>query len=148
MNISNKIREQLDQLGLVGYEQDLQLVADTHEGELKKSPTVKMGQHRDCTYFIFQDETLMKIGKVGGGTRCISKRVSDYRSTDPTGLLIKESINNNKHVSILALCFEAKVEKVHGVLTEGAVVGPKLEKALIEKAAELGMNLKWNSNRG
>lgn len=148
MNITNQIQAQLSELGLKDYKQDLKVVATTQQGELKKSSDIKMKQHTDCTYFIFRDQILMKIGKVGGGTRCISKRISDYRSTDPTGLKIKQAIQEGADVKILAICFEKGVENLYGILTEGGVKGPKLEKALLEIAAELNINLEWNNNRG
>lgn len=148
MEITDQIDKQLKRLGLTNYKDDIKLVAQTQNGEFKKASNIKMRQYTDCTYFIFEDQTLMKIGKVGGGIRCISKRMSDYRSTDPTGLAIKQSIQQGKQITVLALCFRNQTKNVYGVLTEGGVVGPKLEKALLEKAAELQINLKWNSNRG
>lgn len=148
MQITDQMKDQLSRLGLINYKQDIKVVATAQQGELKKSCDIRMKQHTDCTYFIFRDQILMKIGKVGGGTRCISKRISDYRSTDPTGLKIKQAIQEGADVKILAICFEKGVESLYGVLTEGGVKGPKLEKALLENAAELQINLEWNSNRG
>lgn len=148
MEITDQIQQQLDRLGLINYKQDIKLIATTQDGELKKSSNIKIGQYTDCVYFIFRDQILMKIGKVGGGARCVCKRVSDYRSTDPTGLKIKQAIKQGRDVQILALCFTNQVKSVYGVPTEGGVVGPKLEKALLERAAEFKTNLEWNSNKG
>jgi len=148
MQITDRMIQQLDYLGLVNYQDVIKVVAVTENTELKKSDFLTMGQYDDCTYFIFKNQTLMKIGKVGGGVRCMSKRISDYRSSDPIGLKIKQAIQQGADVKILAINFNNQKENLYGVLTEGGVKGPKLEKALIEKANQMQVQLQWNNNKG
>ena len=138
----------LANLGLSGFEENIFEAATTVDGELKRNPKLKLGLYNDTTYFIFLDSKLMKIGKVGGGSRCLYMRVCDYRSYDPTGMKISDAIRNGGEVKILAIVFETKKEEIFGIMTEGAVRGPKLEKALMIKAEELGISLEWNVNKG
>ena len=77
--------------------------------ELEKNSKLKKGMIRDCVYFIFFNDIIQKIGKVGGGNRCLYKRILDYRSNDPTGKAIKEAISKNIFVNIITL--EFKFEK-------------------------------------
>ena len=145
----NKILNTLNQLGLKDiHEDEYYGAAVSRDGELWKNPDLKLGQFTDSTYFIFENNILAKIGKVGGGSRCLCKRIYDYRSKDPTGILISESIKKGNTVVILAINFAPTPEKIYGVLTEGSVKGPKLEKALLEIARNLNMDLKWNKNKG
>lgn len=145
---SKKVLQQLQQLGLRNFEQTIRLVAQSNQQELVVSKDVKWGAITDCTYFIYENYKLRKIGKVGGGDRCLRRRLADYRSTDPTGVKIAQSILKKRKVHILAIPFTSTTEKMYGVLTEGSVKGPKLEKALLEKANSIGINLQWNNNRG
>ena len=145
---SKKVLQQLQQLGLRNFEQTIKLVAQSNEQELVVSKDVKWGAITDCTYFIYENYQLRKIGKVGGGNRCLRRRLADYRSTDATGVKIAQSIFKKRRVHILAIPFNNTTEKMYGVLTEGSVKGPKLEKALLEKANSIGINLQWNNNRG
>ena len=145
-----KIISQLEQLGLIidGDEFPYYFAACSSNGSLRKNIDLKIGQFKDSTYFIFENNILAKIGKVGGGSRCLYKRVYDYRSTDPTGVSISESIKEGNEIIILAINFTSEPEKIYGVLTEGSVRGPKLEKSLLEIARNLNINLKWNKNKG
>ena len=145
----DKILKSLKQLGLknISYN-DLYCAAISRGKELAKNPSLKIGQFTDSTYFIFENNILAKIGKVGGGSRCLCKRVYDYRSNDPTGILITESIKKGNTVSIFAINFESEPEEIYGVLTEGSIRGPKLEKSLLETARSLNIDLKWNKNKG
>ena len=145
---SKKVLQQLQQLGLRNFEQTIKLVAQSNQQELVVSRDVKWGAITDCTYFIYENYQLRKIGKVGGGNRCLRRRLADYRSTDSTGVKIAQSILKKRRVHILAIPFSNTTEKMYGVLTEGSVKGPKLEKALLEKASSIGINLQWNNNRG
>jgi len=145
---SKKATQQLQQLGLKDFEQTIKLVAQSNEEELVISKDVKWGAITDCTYFIYENYQLRKIGKVGGGNRCLRRRLADYRSTDATGIKIAQSISKKRKVHILAIPFATTAEKMYGVLTEGSVKGPKLEKALLERAISMGINLQWNNNRG
>ena len=144
----NKMLQQLHQLGLTDFEQTIKLVARSNEEELLINKEIRLGVVTDCTYFIYENYELRKIGKVGGGSRCLRRRLSDYRSTDPTGIKIAQSISKKNEVHILAIPFNSTAEKMYGVLTEGSVKGPKLEKALLEKAISMGIDLQWNNNRG
>jgi hypothetical protein len=145
---SKKATQQLQQLGLKDFEQTIKLVAQSNEEELVISKDVKWGAITDCTYFIYENYQLRKIGKVGGGNRCLRRRLADYRSTDATGIKIAQSISKKRKVHILAIPFATTAEKMYGILTEGSVKGPKLEKALLERAISMGINLQWNNNRG
>ena len=49
---------------------------------------------------------------------------------------------------IFAINFESEPEEIYGVLTEGSIRGPKLEKSLLETARSLNIDLKWNKNKG
>ena len=138
----------LADIGLSGFEESIFVAATTANGELTRNPKLKLGLYNDTTYFIFRDSKLMKIGKVGGGSRCLYRRISDYRSVDPTGIKISNAIKSGSEVKILAIIFETKKEEIFGIMTEGAVRGPKLEKALMKKAEELGISLQWNTNKG
>jgi len=145
----DKIYESFNQLGLKGINKDnLYSAAISVDGYLVKNPDLKVGQFTDSTYFIFENNILAKIGKVGGGSRCLCKRIYDYRSYDPTGVLITESIKKGNTVCILAINFKSEPEEIYGVLTEGSVRGPKLEKSLLERARSLNIDLKWNKNKG
>tara|TARA_R110000803_G_C11734739_1_gene290147 strand:- start:44 stop:502 length:459 start_codon:yes stop_codon:yes gene_type:complete len=139
----------LAQLGLITNEKNnYYAAARSVNGKLTKNLDLTIGKFVDSTYFIFENNILAKIGKVGGGSRCLCKRVYDYRSNDPTGVLISESIKEGNEIIILALNFTPEPEEIYGVLTEGSVRGPKLEKSLLEIARNLNINLKWNKNRG
>tara|TARA_R100000951_G_scaffold35246_1_gene29812 strand:+ start:1871 stop:2332 length:462 start_codon:yes stop_codon:yes gene_type:complete len=146
----HKIIDQLEQLGLNtnGDEFPYYVAARSSNGYLHKNIDLTIGKFKDSTYFIFENNELLKIGKVGGGDRCLCKRVYDYRSKDPTGVLISESIKEGNEIIILAINFTPEPEKIYGVLTEGSVRGPKLEKSLLEIARNLNINLKWNKNKG
>jgi hypothetical protein len=145
---SKKLVQQLHQLGLQDFEHTIQVVAQSNEQELLIDKQIKKGTITDCTYFIYENHQLRKIGKVGGGSRCLYNRLSDYRSTDPTGIKIKQSILQKNKIHILAIPFATTAEKMYGVITEGSVKGPKLEKALLERAISIGVELRWNNNRG
>ena len=75
-------------------------------------------------------------------------RVLDYRSTDPVGVLIKESIKEGNDIQIFFIDFPPIEEEHFGIKTKGSVKGPLFEKELIEKAIELGYPLPWNKNKG
>jgi len=145
---SKKAIRQLELLGLKKFEQTIKLVAQSNQEELVISKDIKLGAITDCTYFIYENYQLRKIGKVGGGTRCLRNRLTDYRSTDPIGVKITQSILKKNKVHILAIPFPTTAETMYGVLTEGSVRGPKLEKALLERAITMGITLQWNNNRG
>ena len=145
---SKKAIQQLQQLGLKNFEQTIKLVAQSNQQELLISKDIKWGAITDCTYFIYENYQLRKIGKVGGGSRCLRKRLADYRSTDATGIKITQSISKKRKVHILAIPFATTAEKMYGIPTEGSVKGPKLEKALLERANSIGINLQWNNNKG
>lgn len=145
---NSKVLQQLYQLGLTDFEQTIKLVARSNEQQLLINDEITLGAITDCTYFIYENYELRKIGKVGGGSRCLRRRLLDYRSTDPTGIKIAQSISKKNKVHILAIPFGATAEKMYGVLTEGSVKGPKLEKALIERAISMGIELQWNKNKG
>ena len=116
--------------------------------ELKKNSKLKKGMIRDCVYFIFFNDIIQKIGKVGGGNRCLYKRILDYRSNDPTGKAIKEAISKNIFVNIIALEFKFEKQIEFGIEIEGVARGPMLEKELIKTAAKIGMHLPLNKNKG
>ena len=145
----DKILKSLKQLGLknISYN-DLYCAAISRGKELVKNPSLKIGQFTDSTYFIFENNILAKIGKVGGGSRCLYRRIYDYKSNDPVGILITESIKKGNNVIIFAINFESEPEEIYGVLTEGSIRGPKLEKSLLETAKSLNIDLKWNKNKG
>ena len=110
--------------------------------------SLKTGKYKDATYFIFENDILGKIGKVGGGTRCMKKRANDYRSKgDPLGRKILESIKKGNEIIIWCLSMPEKLHEVYGVKIPG-IFGPQLEKHLIDKALKAGMELKWNKNKG
>ena len=143
-----KIHLILSNLGLKNYENHLFAAAASDGYELMKNPRLKKGQFTDCVYFVFVNNELFKIGKVGGGSRCMDGRVNDYRSTDPLGVLIKESIREGNDIQIFFIDFPPIEEEHFGIKTKGSVKGPVLEKELIEKAIELGYPLPWNKNKG
>tara|TARA_Y100000592_G_scaffold99140_1_gene174177 strand:- start:52 stop:510 length:459 start_codon:yes stop_codon:yes gene_type:complete len=142
----------LQKLGLdidsIKTKKELFPAAASIQGELRRNPKLKLGMIRDCVYFIFFNDIIQKIGKVGGGNRCLHKRILDYRSSDPTGIAIKEAISKNMVVNIVALEFKFEKQIEFGVEIEGVVRGPMLEKELIKRAAKLGMNLPLNKNKG
>ena len=142
----------LQKLGLdidsIKAKKELFPAAVSSQGELIRNPTLKPGMVRDCVYFIFFDGIIQKIGKVGGGHRCLHNRISDYRSTDPTGKAIKEAISKDIVVNIVALEFKFEKQIEFGVEIEGVVRGPMLEKELIKRATKIGMNLPLNKNKG
>jgi len=144
----NKKHQILYSLGLKDFTNYLFKAAASNGIELLRNPLLKLGQFKDCVYFIFVNNKLFKIGKIGGGSRCLYGRVNDYRSNDPTGLLIKESIKERNNIQILSLNFPSIEEEYFGIKTKGSVKGPGLEKVLIEKAIELGYSLLWNKNKG
>jgi len=146
----NIIFTTLIDLGLDKFELDNHLykAAATEDNELKVNKKLKPKEVKDCVYFIFCDDELVKIGKVGGGDRCLRQRLFDYRSKDPTGIKIKEAILKNKRIRIVSLNFQSKSEVVYGVEIESSTRGPKLEKALIEIALSKNYSLKWNKNKG
>ena len=143
-----KIHLILSNLGLKNYENHLFKVASSYGDGLMKNPRLKKGLFKDCVYFVFVNNELFKIGKVGGGSRCLDGRVNDYRSKDPLGVLIKESIREGNNIQIFSLDFPPIEEEYFGIKIEGSVKGPVLEKELIEKAIELGYPLPWNKNKG
>ena len=142
----------LQKLGLdtdsIKTEDKLFPAAFSSKGELEINSKLKSGMVRDCVYFIFYNNIIQKIGKVGGGNRCLHSRLLDYRSKDPTGIAIKEAISKNIVVTIVALGFEFEKQIEFGVEIEGVVRGPMLEKELIKKAAEIRMDLPLNKNKG
>jgi hypothetical protein len=146
----NTILTTLIDLGLNKHEVTSQLykAAVTNEGKLQINSKLKLKEVKDCVYFIFCDDELVKIGKVGGGSRCLRQRLYDYRSQDPTGIKIKDAISQNQKVRIVSLNFHSECETIYGVKIEGSVKGPKLEKALIENALNKSYSLKWNKNKG
>ena len=146
--MNKKFLNTLYDLGLKEFENNISPIAVSCEGELKINPKLKAGSMKDCVYFIFRNYILDKIGKVGGGGRCMRMRALDYRSTDPTGVKIKQAIGNGEKIHIIAIYFEEKIDSVFGINTEGASHGPKLEKALIPIARAKGYNLIWNKNNG
>lgn len=111
---------------------------------------VKKGSVKDCVYFIFHDTQLMKIGKVGGGSRCVRARASDYRSYDPTGEKISSALNEpiNKLVHMYYIDFKRVDMNVYGIKDLEPVLGPSLEKKLIVEAFSRGVPLPWNKNKG
>jgi hypothetical protein len=144
----NKKHQILHHLGLKNFTNNLFKAAASNGKELLKNPLLKLGQFKDCVYFIFVNNELVKIGKVGGGKRCLYNRVSDYRSWDRIASNIRREIRNRKEIQILSLNFPSVVEEHFGVKTEGSTKGPNLEKALIENALELGYSLPWNKYKG
>ena len=75
----------------------------TIEGRLDHHPELKAGIYTDALYFIFKNGIPMKIGKVGGGNRCMKNRCNDYRSIgDNIGREILDSIDNRHHIDIWA----------------------------------------------
>jgi hypothetical protein len=136
-------------LGLEGFKGNCFPAAASIKGRpLMLNPKLKEGKFKDSVYFIFVDMKLHKIGKVGGGNRCLRRRMLDYRSTDPTGMALKSAIKDNREVFIVALNFKSKVKKIFGVETDGVIQGPSLEKALLKRAYDLNIPLPLNKNRG
>jgi len=111
---------------------------------------VRGGSVKDCVYFIFRDTRLMKIGKVGGGKRCVRARASDYRSRDSTAKKISSALNEpiNKLVHMYYIDFTKVDMNVYGIKDLEPVLGPSLEKRLISKAQSIGLTLPWNKNKG
>ena len=91
----------------------------------------------------------MKIGKVGGGNRCMMKRVYDYRSIgDNVGRKILDSIDNGHNIDIWALYPPAEQAiNVYGFGTIPTIM-PSLEKMILANAEKIGLELEWNSNKG
>ena len=114
------------------------------------SKELPKGSVRDCVYFLFHDTSLMKIGKVGGGRRCVRDRAQDYRSGDNIAFKIqdalKESITKLIHMYYLDFDNEEHME-VFGIPIE-PVYGPSLEKKLITTAHDIGYKLPWNEIKG
>tara|TARA_B100000287_G_scaffold332540_1_gene317577 strand:+ start:222 stop:701 length:480 start_codon:yes stop_codon:yes gene_type:complete len=123
--------------------------ASTVEGYLKHNPELKAGMYKDAVYFIFRNGIPMKIGKVGGGNRCMKIRCNDYRSIgDAVGRKILDSMDNGDHIDIWALYPPTEIAmNVYGfgvILT----MMPQVEKLALTNADKIGLPLEWNSNKG
>ena len=123
--------------------------ATTIKGRLDHNPELKAGVYKDALYFIFRNGIPMKIGKVGGGNRCMMKRVYDYRSIgDNVGRKILDSIDNGHNIDICALYPPAEQAiNVYGFGTIPTIM-PSLEKMILANAEKIGLELEWNSNKG
>jgi hypothetical protein len=144
LNVMTKLGLNPDQIKL----KMIHCASSYSSNELEIINEVKKGTHPDVVYFIFENYDLSKIGKVGGGDRCLYKRLGDYRSRDPIGIKIKNSIVKGHVINILALdvSFIPSVD-IFGKKVKG-VYGPTLEKIIIPIAKQLGYSLKWNKNNG
>ena len=144
------VKKLFNDLELKNYQEFLLYIARASKqgNELEISSRINLGKHTDCVYFILENFYLKKIGKVGGGSRCMRKRLLDYRSTDATGLKINESIKNNNRIDIIALSFPSQISEVCGIEVDSNLKGAGLEKKLIPKAKKLGYGLEWNRNNG
>ena len=112
-------------------------------------PNLKKGMYNDVVYLIFLDSKLMKIGKVGGGTRCIKVRCNDYRSKgDPLGRKILKYIEEGYNVDIWALTMKQPNISMYGIDNIQPCIGPSFEKELINRARNIGYTLDWNANNG
>ena len=123
--------------------------ATTTEGRLDHHPELKAGIYTDALYFIFKNGIPMKIGKVGGGNRCMKNRCNDYRSIgDNIGREILDSIDNGHHIDIWALYPPANFAvEIYGHWIIPTVMA-KLEKMILANAQKIGLKLEWNSNKG
>ena len=117
---------------------------------LVSSKQIKDGSIRDCVYFIFHDTKLMKIGKVGGGNRCLRHRAADYRSDDHIAEKIKNALREPEKKLVHMYYIEPpKISQTYyGITNLYPVIGPVLEKRLIETAITMNYELPWNSNKG
>jgi len=123
--------------------------AYTTKGRLKHHSKLKAGMYKDALYFIFRNGIPMKIGKVGGGNRCMKNRCNDYSSkSDPVGKKILESIGNGHNIDIWSLYPPTKkARKVYGFWVIPTIM-PSLEKKILANAEEIGLELEWNLNKG
>ncbi len=123
--------------------------ATTVKGYLEHNPELKAGIHTDALYFIFKNGIPMKIGKVGGGKRCMKSRCNDYRSVgDNVGREILDSIDNGHHIDIWALYPPTKSAiEIYGHWVMPTVMA-SLEKKILANAEEIGLELEWNLNKG
>jgi len=120
------------------------------------SKELPKGSVKDCVYFLFHDTSLMKIGKVGGGDRCVRQRALDYRSvdwrseretiTDKINEALKEPVI--KLIHMYYIDFKKIIEPVIYGMKTTPVYGPILEKKLISKAYDIGYKLPWNEVKG
>ena len=113
---------------------------------------------RDCVYFIFEwcHDTrithLRKIGKVGGGSRTIRGRLSDY-TTRPDDHIYRKINNSERNGNVVMIAFLPMELYPNSTTTIGShpitpALGPTLEKSLIATARKLGYGLTWNRNNG